>query len=152
MFPMPRIVYSMASDGLIFKFLAKLMPKFKTPFVASIVTGVISGVLATIFDLNELVDMLSIGTLMAYTLVSLCVLILRYKPVAIKEKKKDSSELTKIEKTATFFFGDSNQPALKRLFKSNETEANLADYRLVITLTFLSGKLIYIYWFMNFLF
>ena len=84
---MPRIVYSMASDGLIFKFLAKLMPKFKTPFVASIVTGVISGVLATIFDLNELVDMLSIGTLMAYTLVSLCVLILRYKPVAIKEKK-----------------------------------------------------------------
>lgn len=43
MFPMPRIVYSMANDGLIFKFLGKLMPKFKTPFVASIVTGFISG-------------------------------------------------------------------------------------------------------------
>ena len=98
MFPMPRIVYSMASDGLIFKFLSKLMPRFRTPFVASIVTGLISGklipsfiykksylrklnikgTLSTIFDLNELVDMLSIGTLMAYTLVSLCVLILRY--------------------------------------------------------------------------
>ena len=40
---MPRIVYSMASDGLIFKFLSKLTPRFKTPFVASIVTGLISG-------------------------------------------------------------------------------------------------------------
>jgi amino acid transporter len=79
MFPMPRIVYSMADDGLIFKFLSKLLPKLKTPYVASIVTGFFAAILASIFDLDELVEMLSIGTLMAYTLVSVCVLTLRYR-------------------------------------------------------------------------
>jgi amino acid transporter len=79
MFPMPRIVYSMADDGLIFKFLSKLLPKLKTPYVASIVTGFFAAILASIFDLEELVEMLSIGTLMAYTLVSVCVLTLRYR-------------------------------------------------------------------------
>ena len=47
----------MASDGLIFKFLSKILPKLKTPFVASIVTGLFAAILASIFDLNELVDM-----------------------------------------------------------------------------------------------
>jgi amino acid transporter len=79
MFPMPRIVYSMAEDGLIFKFLSKLLPKLKTPYVASIITGLLAAILASIFDLEELVEMLSIGTLMAYTLVSVCVLTLRYR-------------------------------------------------------------------------
>jgi amino acid transporter len=74
---MPRIVYSMASDGLIFSIFSKVLPKLKTPFLASIATGLLAALLATIFDLNELVEMLSIGTLMAYSLVSACVLILR---------------------------------------------------------------------------
>ena len=67
----------MADDGLIFKFFALLLPKLKTPYVASIVTGLFAAILASIFDLEELVEMLSIGTLMAYTLVSVCVLLLR---------------------------------------------------------------------------
>ena len=47
----------MADDGLIFKFLAKLLPKLKTPFIASIVTGLFAALLACIFDLEELVEM-----------------------------------------------------------------------------------------------
>lgn len=43
MFPMPRIVYSMANDGVIFKGLGKVLPKLKTPYVASIVTGFLAG-------------------------------------------------------------------------------------------------------------
>ena len=45
MFPLPRIIYSMASDGLIFNFFAKLTPKFKTPFIASIFAGLFAGCL-----------------------------------------------------------------------------------------------------------
>jgi amino acid transporter len=93
MFPMPRIVYSMADDGLIFNFLSKVLPKLKTPYVASIVTGLFAAILASIFDLEELVEMLSIGTLMAYTLVSVCVLILRYRIEEVGEiNKVESSE------------------------------------------------------------
>ena len=53
MFPMPRIVYSMATDGVIFKNLGKLLPKFKTPYVASIITGLAAGKAKNIFDLYK---------------------------------------------------------------------------------------------------
>jgi len=43
MFPMPRVVYSLASDGLIFKQLSYVMPKLKTPVAASISSGLLAG-------------------------------------------------------------------------------------------------------------
>ncbi len=78
MFPMTRIVYSIASDGLIFKWLAKILPKFQTPGLATICTGLITATLATIFDLDQLIEMTSIGTLLSYSIVSACVIVLRY--------------------------------------------------------------------------
>ncbi|GJQ71281.1 hypothetical protein Trydic_g11019 [Trypoxylus dichotomus] len=80
MFALPRILYSMASDGLLFKKLSIISERTKTPLVATAVTGIAAGIMATIFDIKQLVEMLSIGTLVAYTIVSLCVLILRYRP------------------------------------------------------------------------
>ncbi len=77
MFPMPRVVYSLASDGLIYKWLAIVMPKLKTPVTASLFSGLLAAILCLIFDLNQLIDMMSIGTLMAYSVVAICVLILR---------------------------------------------------------------------------
>ena len=73
----PRVVYSMATDGLIFRWLGWIAPKLNTPTAASLFTGIFAAIMVLIFDLNQLIDMMSIGTLMAYSLVSICTLVLR---------------------------------------------------------------------------
>ncbi|CAG0914823.1 unnamed protein product [Notodromas monacha] len=81
MFPLPRVVYAMANDGLIFRCFSKVNARFKTPVIATLVSGTCGGILAAIFELSSLVDMMSIGTLLAYTLVAMCVLILSKEEV-----------------------------------------------------------------------
>uniref|UniRef100_T1GGE6 Cationic amino acid transporter C-terminal domain-containing protein n=1 Tax=Megaselia scalaris TaxID=36166 RepID=T1GGE6_MEGSC len=79
MFPLPRVLYAMANDGILFKFLRNIHPYTKTPLIATIISGILAACMALIFDLHQLIDMMSIGTLLAYTIVAICVLVLRYE-------------------------------------------------------------------------
>ncbi|XP_017010058.1 cationic amino acid transporter 2 [Drosophila takahashii] len=79
MFPLPRIVFAMSNDGLLFKFLGDISEKYKTPFKGTMITGLLTGILAAVFNLSQLVNMMSIGTLLAYSMVASCVLMLRYE-------------------------------------------------------------------------
>ncbi|CAH1772292.1 unnamed protein product [Owenia fusiformis] len=80
-FAMPRIVYAMASDGLLFRSLAKIHPKTQTPIIAIFVFGFLAAILAFLFEIDTLVEFLSIGTLLAFTIVAISIIILRYQPI-----------------------------------------------------------------------
>jgi APA family basic amino acid/polyamine antiporter len=75
----PRIFFAMSRDGLLPKFFARVHPKYRTPHVSTIVTGVFVGVAALFSSLDEMVDLTNIGTLFAFFLVCIGIVILRVK-------------------------------------------------------------------------
>ncbi|XP_041979236.1 cationic amino acid transporter 3 [Aricia agestis] len=79
MFPLPRVLYAMGSDGVLFRPFAVINPRTQTPLLATALSGLFSATMAALFNLNQLIDMMSIGTLLAYTIVATSVLILRYE-------------------------------------------------------------------------
>ncbi|EGI58548.1 PREDICTED: high affinity cationic amino acid transporter 1 isoform X2 [Acromyrmex echinatior] len=96
MFPLPRVLYAMASDGIIFKTLSTVHPKTMTPIYGTVLSGLLIGLMTLIFNLQQLIDMMSIGTLLAYTIVAICVLILRY------QKEENSSNVSVILPTSNY--------------------------------------------------
>jgi APA family basic amino acid/polyamine antiporter len=73
----PRIFFSMARDGLLPPFLARVHPRFKTPHVGTILTGIFVAFFAAFANIAEVVDLTNIGTLFAFVLVSVGVIVLR---------------------------------------------------------------------------
>jgi len=78
-YPLPRILYAMSNDGLIFESLGKVHRRFKTPFFGTMVAGILTGLFAALLNLKQLVDMMTIGTLLVYVMVAMCVLYTRYR-------------------------------------------------------------------------
>ncbi|XP_077377751.1 cationic amino acid transporter 4 [Festucalex cinctus] len=91
LFSLPRIVYAMAEDGLFFKIFARVNPVTKVPVNAILVFGVLMATMALIFDLEALVQFLSIGTLLAYTFVAASVIVLRFQPEKKRSKETSST-------------------------------------------------------------
>jgi len=75
----PRIFFAMARDGLLPKAFAKVHPKFRTPHVTTILTGVFVGVTAMFTSLDDMVNLTNIGTLFAFILICLGIIILRFR-------------------------------------------------------------------------
>ncbi len=74
----PRIFYSMSKDGLLPRLFGKVHPKFQTPYVSTIIVGTLAAILAGLFPIGLLGELVSMGTLLAFTTVCIGVLVLRY--------------------------------------------------------------------------
>jgi len=72
-----RVFYSMSRDGLLWPWASKIHPRFRTPYISSIVVGIFVAVLATVIPLSVLDEMTSVGTLLAFVLVSAGVWVMR---------------------------------------------------------------------------
>jgi APA family basic amino acid/polyamine antiporter len=75
----PRIFFSMARDGLLPGWAAKLHPKYRTPHVTTILTGVFVAFFAAFANINEVIELTNIGTLFAFVLVAIGVMVLRLR-------------------------------------------------------------------------
>ncbi len=73
----PRIFFSMSRDGLLPKVFSRVHAKYQTPYVTTIWTGVAVGTLSAVANINEIVELTNIGTLFAFVLVCIGVMILR---------------------------------------------------------------------------
>jgi APA family basic amino acid/polyamine antiporter len=73
----PRIFFSMSKDGLLPSVFSKVHPRFKTPYISTIITGSVAMVVSGILPISILGELVSIGTLLAFIIVCVSVLVLR---------------------------------------------------------------------------
>jgi len=74
-----RVFWTMSKDGLLPQFVNKIHPKFKTPYITSIVTGIFVAVFSAVLTVREAASLVSIGTLLAFVIVSVGILVLRVR-------------------------------------------------------------------------
>jgi len=73
----PRIFFTMSKDGLLPPVFSKVHPKFKTPYISTIITGTTAMIIAGVLPINILGELVSIGTLLAFAIVCIGIIILR---------------------------------------------------------------------------
>ncbi|MFD0769468.1 amino acid permease [Bacillus sp. CGMCC 1.60114] len=77
MYGQVRVSYAMSRDGLLPKRFSRVHPKFKTPFLNTWITGIVAALISGLVDLSVLAHLVNIGTLSAFVLVAIAVIVMR---------------------------------------------------------------------------
>ncbi|XP_010550573.1 PREDICTED: cationic amino acid transporter 2, vacuolar-like [Tarenaya hassleriana] len=109
MLPQPRILMAMARDGLLPPFFSEVNKRTQVPVKGTVATGFCAAALAFFMDVSQLAGMVSVGTLLAFTMVAISVLILRYVPP--DEVPLPSSLQERIESVSFSYSGEDSSSA-----------------------------------------
>lgn len=74
-----RVFYSMSKDGLLWRWASDIHPKFRTPWITTIVFGLFAAIMPAFLPIDRLADLVNIGTLLAFAIVSAGVWVLRVR-------------------------------------------------------------------------
>lgn len=129
LFSLPRAAYSMASDGLLFRFFAIVHPKTQTPIAAIISLGFVAGLLAFFVDIETLVEFLSIGTLLSFTMVAACILILHYRPADKLQFKLRTEENGEEDEEAQDPCTSGDTSDKKRILQTSQSHDDIGKLR-----------------------
>ncbi|XP_048072838.1 cationic amino acid transporter 3-like [Ursus arctos] len=114
-FPILLVIYMMAEDGLLFPVLAGIHTHTYGRIAATVIFVTIAAIMVFFFGLTDLLDLRSVGTLISYSLVAFCVLIIRYQPERMGNEVQGQEENTPVAEKLTLqalFFPDSPTPTL----------------------------------------
>ncbi|XP_043725811.1 cationic amino acid transporter 2, vacuolar [Telopea speciosissima] len=98
--PQPRILMAMARDGLLPAFFSRINERTQIPVNSTLTTGICAAILAFFMDVSQLAGMVSVGTLLAFTIVAISILILRYVPpdeVPLPSSLQDSIDTVSLQ-------------------------------------------------------
>lgn len=118
--PQPRILMAMARDGLLPSFFSEVSKKTQVPVKSTVTTGFVAALLAFFMDVSQLAGMVSVGTLLAFTMVAISLLIIRYVPpdvVPLPSSLQDSVYAVTLRYGFTPDFGTSKETAKPLLDK-----------------------------------
>jgi APA family basic amino acid/polyamine antiporter len=83
-----RVFYSMARDGLLPPFISRVHPRFQTPWVGTVITGLFVAFFSAVFNVRDAGSLCSIGTLLAFVVVSVGILVLRVREPELPRRFK----------------------------------------------------------------
>lgn len=101
--PQPRILMAMARDGLLPSFFSEINRTTLVPINSTLLTGCSAAIMSFSMDVSQLAGMVSVGTLLAFTIVAVSILILRYVPpdgVPILPSPQESADVVSLPQTS----------------------------------------------------